>query len=214
VNTVSINSCEKSNASATYLNNECSKVLQNVVNILRRPNTRRAHGLDQIRASQQCDSALLPSIGCLHTIQHAVDLVLEVIQHLGSLQVLSVQCLPGINRDPAALSDRRRAHVDSVLRLDQARLLVRVADTGEVRADDLEVGIETRVVGGHFEHAQVQEGDWRERAASNENQRRALGVFDPAPEATCWEFVLIHGHIAADVVGHCCGGWLRFGVER
>jgi hypothetical protein len=213
VNTVSINSCGKSNALAAYLNNERSKVLQNVVDILRRPDARRAHCLDQIGASQQCNSALLPSIGCLHTIQHAVDLVLKVVQHLGSLQVFSMESLPRINRDPAALSDRRRAHVDSVLRLDQARLLVRVADTGEVRADDLKVGIETRVVGGHFEHAQVQEGDWREGAASNEDQRRALGVFDSAPEAACWEFVLIHGHIAADVVGHC-GGWLRFGVER
>ena len=212
--TVSINSCEKSNASATYLNNECSKVLQNVVNILRRPNTRRAHGLDQICASQQRDSTLLPSVGRLHTIQNAIDLVLEVVQHLGSLQVLSVKSLPRIHRDPAALSDRRRAHVDSVLRLDQARLLVCVADTGEVRADNLKVGIKTRIIGGHFEHAQVQEGDWREGATSNEDQRRALAVFDSAPDAARWEFVLVHGHIAADVVGHCCVGWLRFGVER
>lgn len=199
---------------ATNLNNERSKVLQNVVDILGRPNARRAHCLDQIRASQQCNPTLLPSIGRLHTIQHAVNLVLKVVQHLGSLQVLAVKCLPGIHRDPAALSDRRRAHVDSVLRLDQARLLVCVADTGEVRADNLKVGIETRVVGGHFEHAQVQESDWREGAASNQDQRRALAVFDSAPEAACWEFVLIHGHIAADVVGHCCGDWLRFGVER
>lgn len=199
---------------ATHLNNERSKVLQNVVDILRRPNARRAHCLNQICASQQCNSALLPSIGCLHTIQHAVDLVLEVVQHLGSLQVLSVKSLPRINRDPTALSDRRRAHVDSVLRLDQSRLLVCVADTGEVRANNLKVGIETRVVCGHFEHAQVQEGDWREGAASNQDQRRAFAVFDSAPEAACWKFVLIHGHIAADVVGHFCGDRLRFGVER
>lgn len=199
---------------ATNLNNERSKVLQNVVDILWRPNPRRAHCLNQVCTSQECNPALLPSIGRLHTVQYAVDLVFKVVQHLGSLQVLSVKCLPRINRDPAALSDRRRAHVDSVLRLDQTRLLVCVADTGEVRADNLEVGIETRVVGGHFEHAQVQEGDWREGAASNQDQRRALAVFDSAPEAACWEFVLIHGHIAADVVGHCCGDWLRFGVER
>jgi hypothetical protein len=202
------------NELATYLNNEGSEVLQNVVDILRRPNTRRTHRLDQICASQQCDSALLPSIGRLHTIQHTVDLVLEVVQHLGSLQVLSVKCLPRINRDPAALSNGRRAHVDPVLCLDQARLLVCVADTGEVRADNLKVGIETRVVGGHFEHAQVQKGDWRERAASNQDQRRALAVFDSAPQAACWELVLIHGHIAADVVRHCCGDWLSFGIER
>ena len=118
-----------------------------------------------------------------------------------------MESLPRINRDPAALSDRRRAHVDSVLRLDQARLLVRVADTGEVRADDLKVGIETRVVGGHFEHAQVEEGDGREGTTGDEDQRSTLAVFDSAPEPAGGELVLVHGHVSANVVGHCRGRW-------
>ena len=104
----------------TYLNNERSVVLQDVINILRRPYTRRAHGLNEIRASQQSDPALLPSNGGLHAVQYAIDLVLEVVQHLRGLQVFSVKCLPRVNRDPAALCDSRCTHVDTVFRLDQS----------------------------------------------------------------------------------------------
>jgi hypothetical protein len=105
---------------STYLDNERSVVLQNVVNILRRPYARRAHSLNEIRAGQQSDPALLPSNRCLDAVQYAIDFVLEVIQHFGGLQVFSVKRLPRVNRNPAALCNCRCTHVDSVFRLDQS----------------------------------------------------------------------------------------------
>lgn len=96
-----------------------------------------------------------------------------------------------------------------MLRLDQTRLLVSVTDARHVRAHDFEIGVEAGVVGGHLEHAQVEESDGREGTASDEDQGCALAVFDSAPEPAGWELVLVHGHVAAHVVGHCrC---LRFG---
>jgi hypothetical protein len=193
--------------SPAYLDNERSIVLQNVINILWRPHARCAHGLNEIRAGQQSDPALLPSNRGLHAVQHAIDLVLEVIQHLRSLQVFSVKRLPRVNGDPAALCDGRCTHVDPVFRLDQSRLLVRVADAGDVGTNNLKVGVEPGVVGSHFKHAQVEEGDGREGATGNEDQRRTLAVFDSAPEAAGGELVLVHGHVTAHVVGHRWRRW-------
>ena len=159
--------------------------------------------MDQICTSQQSDPALLPSIRRLHSVQYAVDLMLKVIQYLCGLQVLSVERLPRVNRDPAALCNSRCAHVDSVLRLNQSRLFVRIADAGNVGTNDLEVGVETGIVGCHLEHAQVKEGDGREGTTGNEDQGGTLAVFDSAPESTGRELILVHGHVTANVVGHC-----------
>lgn len=89
-----------------------------------------------------------------------------------------------------------------MFRLHQTSLLVCISDTGEVCANHLKVGVEAGVIGGHLEHAQVKEGDGREGTAGNQDQRGALAVFDSAPETAGREFVLVHSHVAANVVGH------------
>jgi len=127
-----------------------------------------------------------------------------------------MQRLPRIHADPTALLHRHTAHVDPMLRLDQAGLLVRIAHARQVRADDLEVGVEAGVVGGHLEHAQVQEGDRREGAAGDQDQGRAVGGLDAAAEARVRELVLVEGHVAADAVGSGHGrrrGWCVRSVE-
>jgi len=97
-----------------------------------------------------------------------------------------------------------------VLRFHESSLFVSVADAAEVGADDLEVAVEAGVVGSHFEHAQVQEGEGGEGAAGDEHEGSAGGGFDAAAQAGGGEFVFGEGHVAADVVGH--GGWWRPGV--
>lgn len=64
--------------------------------------------------------------------------------------------------DPAALLDSQAAHVDSVLSLDQPTLLVCITDSTDIGTDDLEIGVEAGVVGGHLKHSQMEKGDGAE----------------------------------------------------
>ena len=197
-----------------HLNDESAKVAQYVIDIRLRPHTRRAHRLNQIRPSEQTNPTLLLPRRRLHASQLPIDLLLEMVQHLRRLKILAMQRLPRIHADPTALLHRQRAHVDPVLRFHEPGLLVGVADAGEVGADDFEAGVEAGVVGGHFEHAQVQEGDGAEGAAGDEDERGAVGALDPSAQARGGEFVFVEGHVAADFGGHDWRrGWSRWLVE-
>lgn len=158
----------------TNLDNESAKVAQDVINILVGPHARRAHGLNQICSCKQSNVTLLLADRCFHSANHFVDLVVKVVQDLGSLQVFAVQSLPRVDTDPAALFHGQCAHVDSVLCLDQTRLLVSIAHTGQICADDFELRVKARIVGGHFEHAEMEEGDGREGATGDQDQRSAV----------------------------------------
>ena len=95
--------------------------------------------------------------------------------------------------------------------------LVGVADAGEVGADDFELGVEAGVVGGHFEHAQVEEGEGAEGSAGDEDEGRAVGGLDASAEAGGGEFVVGEAHVVTDVGGHDsgrgCEWWFIDGEE-
>lgn len=70
-----------------------------------------------------------------------------------------------------------------MLRTGQPRLPIGVRHRRQIPAQQLEVGAEAHVVGGHLEHAQVQVCDGREGAAGDQEQRGLVGVVHGAPEA-------------------------------
>ncbi len=104
-----------------------------------------------------------------------------------------MQRLPRIYANPATLRYRQLAHIQAVLCFDQTRLFVSIADTGEVGADYFELGVEAGVVGGHFEHAQVEESDGAEGATCYEDEGSAIAALDAAAEAGGGEFVVCVG---------------------
>ncbi len=73
---------------------------------------------------------------------------------------------------------------------EKTRLLVLIADRGEVAANDLPVGILADVVLRHLEHAEVEVGDGAERAAGDEDYGLFLGVPEHAGEAVGRERVV------------------------
>lgn len=52
----------------------------------------------------------------------------------------------------------------------EAGLLIHITDGTEITSDDLVVGLLPRIVFRHLKNAEVQVGDWTERAAGHENE--------------------------------------------
>lgn len=52
----------------------------------------------------------------------------------------------------------------------ESGFLVHITDRTEVTSDDLVVGLLPSVIFGHLKHAEVQIGDWAERAAGYEDE--------------------------------------------
>lgn len=163
------------------------------------PNAGGAHGLNQVGAGEKGDAGLFLPHWRLHSAHDLVDLAMKVVQHLGRLEVFGVQSLPRVHTDPTTLLHGQIAHIDAVFCLDEPGLFVRVADAGQVGANDLELSVEAGVVGGHFKHAQVEEGDGREGATRYEDQGGAIRGSDATAEAGGGEFVSVEGHVG---VGH------------
>lgn len=148
-----------------------------------------------------------------------VDFVLEMIENFGGFEIVLVKCLPRVDwlerlvtvisrideswrtTYPAALLDCQVAHVDSVLSLDQTALLVCISDSTHVGTNDLEIGVESGIVGGHFEHSQMKEGDGAERTACNQHEGCPGRILHVGLQALGRENILLHG----DGADGCCG---------
>ena len=77
-----------------------------------------------------------------------------------------------------------------MLRAKQPRFLVHVAHRAEITTDDLEIRILPDIILGHFEHAEVQIGDWTEGTTTDEHDRRFLGVLHDRLETVVGERVI------------------------
>lgn len=96
----------------------------------------------------------------LAATDHAVYLVVEVVEDLSGWDVLGLDSLPGVACQPVgSLLGGEGAHLDAVLGRGQAELLIARGHWGEEAANDLVLCVELGIVGGHLEHAQVEEGD-------------------------------------------------------
>lgn len=141
---------------------ESAIVTQNPAEILARPESGSAHGLDQVGTCKQRDMnrSLLATLGC-DAAHDIVQFVCKVVQDLDGRQVLLVQRLPWINANPlGTIFDGDPCHVDPVLSGSQARLLVCITDRAEEAADDFVFSLKLAVVGRFLEHAQMQVGRW------------------------------------------------------
>lgn len=132
-----------------------------MVEVPLRPDARGAHGLDEVGAGEQGYADMLTvAVDVLAAAQDAVYLMVEVVEDLGGGDVLGLDSLPGVARQPfGGLLGGERAHLYAVFGRGQTQLLVARGHWGEEAADDLVLGVELGVVGGHLEHAQVEEGD-------------------------------------------------------
>lgn len=149
------------NVCARPLDDKGTKIVQYVIQILGRPHTRGAHGLDKVCSCQQGDVHwLLVPVDILASSDNMVDLVVEVVEHLGGGNVVGLYSLPGVAGQPlGGLLGGEGTHLNSVPGGSKARLLVGIGDRGEEAANDLVLCVEARVVRGHLEHAQVEVGD-------------------------------------------------------
>ena len=77
-----------------------------------------------------------------------------------------------------------------MLRAKQPRFLVHVAHRAEITTDDLELGILPDIILSHFEHAEVQIGDWTEGTTTDEHDRRFLGVLQDCLKTVVGERVI------------------------
>lgn len=86
-----------------------------MIEILLTPDTRGRHGVDQIRAREQCDPNRLPgSISGLNPSTNDVDLVVEMIQDHGRGLIFLLHRLPSIYHQPIrSLIDCQLAHCDT-----------------------------------------------------------------------------------------------------
>jgi hypothetical protein len=80
-----------------YLDDESAKVAQDVVDILRCPNTGSRHRLNQICTSEQGNLGLLGALRSIEGSADCVDLVLKVVEHLCCLEVVFVKSLPWVH---------------------------------------------------------------------------------------------------------------------
>lgn len=148
------------NVGAGPLDDEGAEVSQDVIQICRGPDPRRAHGLDQVGSSEQGNThGLLVAMDILAAANNLVDLVVEVVEDLGSGEVVGLNGLPGVAGQPlGGLLCGVGAHLNSVFGGCQAGLLVGIGDRGQEATDYFILGVEASVVGGHLKHAQVEIG--------------------------------------------------------
>lgn len=78
-----------------------------------------------------------------------------------------------------------------MLRTEQPGLFVHVADGTEVSAQDLEFGILAGVVNGHFEHSEMEIGNWRERPAGDEDDRLLGCILENSLQALAREAIVV-----------------------
>ena len=145
---------------AGSLDDEGAELPQDVIQIRRGPYTGCAHCLDQVRSGEQCDThGLLVAMDILAAANDLVDLVVEVVEDLGSGEVLGLNGLPRVAGQPLrGLLRGVGAHLNSVFGGGQAGLLVGIGHWRQEAADDFILCVEASVVGGHLEHAQVEIG--------------------------------------------------------
>lgn len=112
------------------LDDESTKVLEYVVQILGRPHARGAHCLNEVCPSQKGNAhLLLVPVDILYAANDVVDLVVEVIEHLCGRNIVGLYGLPGIACKPlGGLAGGETAHLDTVLCGSQTRLLVGIGD--------------------------------------------------------------------------------------
>lgn len=96
-------------------------------------------------------------------------------------------------REMAQYKRERHFACSPMFRAQQPGLLVHVADRTEVAAHDFEVCALADVVDGHFEHAQMEVGDWGEGAASDEDDGLLGGVAERALEPVVRKHIVCRG---------------------
>jgi len=196
---------QRTDIGAAALENEGTIVPEDPIQILRSPQPRGAHRLDQVRAGKQRNvDALLFSSLCLDSAHDVVQLVAEVIQNLHGRQILLVQRLPRIDTNPGrAVSYSDPGHVYPVVCGGKSSLLICVTNRAEEAADDFVLSLELAVVGSLLEHAEMQIRRWGEGAARHEHERRFGGIGEGLPQAVAGEFVRVERHgvcgVEADV---------------
>lgn len=146
---------------ARPLDDERAKVAKDMFEVLLRPDSRCAHGLYEVRASEQSYAhRLLVAVHVLAATKATVYLMVEVVEDLCGGDVFGLDSLPRVACQPVGGSlGGEGAHLCAVLGGRQAKLLVGGGHRREEAADDFKIGVETSEVGGHLEHAQVEECD-------------------------------------------------------
>lgn len=97
--------------------------------------------------------------------------MIKVIQHLRRRGILRLPRLPRIDHQPLVrILHRSLAHLYPVRRRRESELGVAVVDGGEVTPNDGKLRVERRIVSGHFEEAEVEEGDGGVAPARDEHE--------------------------------------------
>ena len=76
-------------------------------------------------------------------------------------------------------------------RAQQTRFLVHVADWTEISTDDLKVCVLSNVVARHFEHSEMEIGNWRERPAGDEDDRLLGCILENSLQALAREAIVV-----------------------
>jgi len=85
----------------------------------------------------------------------------------------------------------------------EARLLVHITDRTEVTSDNLVVGLLPGIVFRHLKHAEVQVGDWTERATCYEDEWLLGRVSHDPLEAMGWERITLWAGELSCLCCHC-----------